>query len=665
MTDIPEVTCSVAAAKSGAIVARLHPLDRLENTCVLLTRPIAFIGVIGMLVVSGVTIADVLSRWLLGSSIAATNEVISMTFAVAVAACIPAGLAQGVNLKVDLLEAHLRGRFKNWLGAIGGLLLALLFVILAWRVGVYAADLHAQNRITVILGWPQWPFMYGAAVLFALGVVVQVVVSLNAIRRAIWPEEQEISGPPTPTVVKVFLLIIGVTTLALVGVGLFDFSLLAKFAQANPGTTVALACGLLWAILIAYVPLAAVMGLIGIVGTAMYIGFAPALSVFATEVTGFMTNSNIAVLPLFLMMGSFAAAAGLADDAYALAHAVLRGYRGGLAMATIGGCAGFGAVTGSSVATAATIGRVALPEMRARGYSPALATGCVAAGGTLGNLVPPGSGPLVLFALLTEASIGQLFIASVVPAVVVIAAYLLMVMIYVRVAPGSAPAATRAEPGEVTAALKRCGPLIALFVMVMGGLYAGVFTITESAAVGAVGAFVCAAWRGKLRRDAFFSVMAETTAVTAMIYTLIFGALVFAFFAEVTDLAKTLTQYISGMGLTPTMLIVLLLAVFIVLGTFMDSYAVMIATVPIVTPMVTGAGYDLVWWGIINLFVIEIGSISPPFGLNMFVLKTIDDVPMATIYKGVTAFCFAAVITLAILVAFPQLSLWLPSTMLR
>jgi tripartite ATP-independent transporter DctM subunit len=363
------------------------------------------------------------------------------------------------------------------------------------------------------------------------------------------------------------------------------------------------------------------------------------------------------------MMGSFAALAGLAEDVYALAHAIMSPYRGGLAMATIGGCAGFGAVTGSSVATAATIGRVALPEMRARGYLPALSTGCVAAGGTLGNLVPPGSGPLVLFALLTEASIGQLFIASAIPAVLAIAAYLLTIVLFVRLSPGSVPAATNRDPGQLTAAIVRCGPISALFFVVLGGLYIGVFTSTESAAVGAFGAFLIALWRGKLRRADFWGVMAETTTTTALIYGMIFGALAFAFFTGVSGLTETSTKFIVGLNWDPLALVALLLLVFLVLGTFMDSYAIMIITIPIVTPLITGVGYDIVWWGILNLFVVEIGGISPPFGLTMFVLKSVEDVSMATIFKGVTPFCLAAIIALTILVLFPGITLWLPSTM--
>ncbi len=648
---------------ADALKPALPALERLEALCVGMTRPIAFAGVIAMLAVSALTMVDVLVRLVAHQSIAAVNEIVSMVFAVAVSACIPAGLAQRVSLKVDLLEGSLGPRWEAWLAAIGDAVLGLFFFILAWHVALYAGELGGQNRTTIILRWPMAPFMYAAAALLVAGVVVQGVMTLNALRRAlavrIAPDEVDTGSPAA----KAFVLLVGCVTLALVAVGVMNFQIISRFILTSPGTAVTLSCVLLWAILLAQIPLAAVMGLIGIVGTAAIIGFTPGLNVFATEVTGFLTNSLVAVLPLFLLMGSFAAVAGLADDAYGLANALLQRFRGGLAMATIGGCAGFGAMTGSSVATAATIGRVALPEMAARGYAPALATGSVAAGGTLGNLVPPGSGPLVLFALLTEASIGQLFVASVIPAIIIILAYLATVAIYVRMVPLSAPTPTARQPGELWAALSRCGPLFSLFVVVLGGIYFGAFTTTEAAAVGAFLAFLVAVLRGKLKERGFVAVMGETTVVTAMVYSLIFGALIFAFFCEASQLSKIMTTSLSELGLRPILLIAVLVLVFLVLGTFMDSYAVMIATIPIVTPLVLDAGYDLIWWGIINLFVIEIGGISPPFGLNMFVLKSIQNVPMSTIFRGVLPFCLSAILVLILLVLVPQLTLWLPSTM--
>jgi tripartite ATP-independent transporter DctM subunit len=388
-----------------------------------------------------------------------------------------------------------------------------------------------------------------------------------------------------------------------------------------------------------------------------------ALNVLAIQPAAFLTNLNLAALPLFLMMGSFAAVAGLSSDVYRLAHALLGTFRGGLAMATIGGCAGFGAVTGSSVATAATIGRVAMPEMRARGYAPTLASGCVAAGGTLGNLVPPGSGPLVIFALLTESSIGQLFIASVGPAILAVILYLATIWLIVTVRPETAPHRIGREPGELLDALKRSGPVFLLFFGVLGGLYVGLFTATESAAVGAAMTFLVALLRGKLKRAAFLEVMAETTATTAIIYSLIFGALVFSFFTGISDIAENLTRWVAALGWPPLAVIALLLAIYIALGTFMESYTVMIVTLPMVTPLILGMGYDIVWWGIIMLCVVETGAITPPFGLNMFVLKSVGDVPISTIFTGVLPFVAADLVKLAILVLIPAISLWLPSTM--
>jgi tripartite ATP-independent transporter DctM subunit len=639
-----------------------HALDRLESWCVEVTRPIAFLGVIGMLIVSGVTMVDVLLRWTVASGVPALNEIVAMIFAVTVTACLPAGVAQGVNLKIDLLENLIVGRCSKWLGAFGMAMLLLFFVLLTMQITVLAGALASQGRTTVILGWPQAPFIYGVALLLAVTSAIQAIVLANSVRRALAHVTQS-GARETSRTMLVWVALVGGVVLALIVYGIVDFRALSRFASEQTGWTIGLACLLLWLLLLGLVPLAAVMGLMGLVGTALFIGFPPALSAFGTEVSGFLTNSQVAVLPLFLMMGSFAAVAGIAEDVYALAHAVLSPFRGGLAMATIGGCAGFGAVTGSSVATAATIGRVALPEMRSRGYSPALSTGCVAAGGTLGNLVPPGSGPLVLFALLTEASIGQLFVASAIPSALAIGAYLLTIVLFVRLAPGSAPLAVKRHSGEIGRALKRCGPVTALFVVVLGGLYAGVFTSTEAAAVGAFGAFLVALFRGKLRPAEFWNVMTETTQTTAMIYGMIFGALTFAFFTGVSGLTETSTKFIVGLGWEPLALVSLLLVIFLVLGTFMDAYAIMIITIPIVTPLITGVGYEIVWWGVLNLFVVEIGGISPPFGLTMFVLKSVENVSMATIFKGVTPFCLAAIIALAILVLFPGVTLWLPSTM--
>ena len=408
------------------------------------------------------------------------------------------------------------------------------------------------------------------------------------------------------------------------------------------------------------------LGLVGVLGAALLTGVDPALNILGSSAESFLTNENLAVLPLFLIMGSFAAAADLSSDIYRLAQKLFGHWRGGLAAATIGGCAGFGALTGSSLATAATIGQVALPEMRRRGYSPAFATGCVAAGGTLGQLVPP-STAIILYAILTEESIGRLFIAALVPAAVAVALYIGAIALYVRVAPGAAPAPEpRVRRGELLAALRQAWGVLFLFALVIGGLYGGVFTANEAAAVGAVGTFLFALARGKLSGGALWRVMGEVTRTTAMIYMLIFGAVTFSFFMGISGLPELLVSSMRGLDLAPVAVIGLLLGVYIVLGAVMDPFPVMVITVPIVTPLVTGLGYDLTWWGIIMVCVVETGMITPPFGINVFILKGIaggEDVPMWTVFRGVLAFVAADLVKLALLVLFPALVLWLPSTM--
>lgn len=638
-------------------------IERAEQFCTVWTRPIAFLGVLGMLGAAAVTVFDVLMRWLAGTAIMALNEIEAMAFAVAVAACMPAGLAGGVNLKVDILARWLTGRVAAWLDALGAVLLLVFFAILTWRVWSYSDSLLQEGRTTLILRMPLPPFMYAVSVLFGIGTLVQAVVSANAIRKA-W-----LTRPPAEGESRAMTLIVvptAIAVFALIGWCLLNFSFVSHWTQSNLGLAVGIAFVLMWLLMLGQVPLAAVMALTGIIGSALFVNFVPATSAFATEAVTFLTNSQIATLPLFLMMGSFAAVSGMADDMYRLGHVLLSRSRGGLALATIGGCAGFGALTGSSLATAATIGRVAIPEMRSRGYSPALATGCCAAGGTLGPIVPPGSGPIIVYALLTEASIGQLFVASVGPAILTILFYFITVMIYVRVSPGSAPQAREREPGELRETGRRCIPVGILFGLVMGGLYFGVFTDTESAAVGAFGAFAFAAWRGKLSRGAFWSVMAETTATTAMIYGLIFGAQIFSFFVGVSTLAQSATAFVGTLGWPALGVMAVVLLAYLALGSLMEAFAVMVITVPIVTPLVLSLGYDVVWWGIIMMIVVEVGMIHPPLGLNVFVLKGITpDVPIWTIYKGVMPFCAADLIKLILMVLFPAITLWLPSTMIH
>lgn len=642
-------------ARPGSVDGRIDAL--LSGV----TQPVAFLGVLGMLVVAAITVLAVVLRWWGFGGIVAMNEIVAMLFAVAIAATLPAATAQRVHLRIDLLANAMSPALQRWLGLAGSLLLLLFLYFLARETQAYAMRLLAGGRTTPILGWPTGPFIMAVAVLLWVTVAVQAVVcAIDAYRALRLPPA---GAGRTHPLLGLLLVATVVVLLGLLWWGYSDFRGFSRTVTASPALSVGLGFLLLWAVLLLLVPVAAVMGIMGLVGTALFLAWRPAWTVLSSETVGFLTNPQVAALPLFLLMGSFAMVAGLSDDVYRLARAVLGRLRGGLALATVGGCAGFGAVTGSSLATVATFGRLSLPQMQAAGYAPGLSAGTVAAGGTLGALIPP-SAPIILFALLTEASIGQLFVAAVVPGLLAAALYLLVIVLVVRLNPAAAPAPEPRVPGERRAALAKAGPVSLLFGVVIGGLYAGVFTATESAAVGAIGAFLMALWRRKLTRQRVLQVMGETTAITAMIYLLIFGALAFSFFVGTSQLPEMLTRWVGALELAPLLIIALLLLVYLLLGSVMDSFAIMIITVPIVTPLILGMGYDLVWWGIIMLVVVETGLITPPFGINLFVIRSVQpEVSLLTVFRGVMPFVLSDFLRLALLVLVPALVLWLPGSM--
>ena len=345
-----------------------------------------------------------------------------------------------------------------------------------------------------------------------------------------------------------------------------------------------------------HVPLGVAMGVAGVVGFGVLAGFAPALTLLASETANLFSSLDLAAIPLFLMMGAFATVAGLSEDLYRIAYALVGHRRGGLSMATIGGCAGFGAVCGSALATAATFGKVALPQMVQRGYHPGFAAGTVAAGGTLGALVPP-SIILVIYALLAEELIITLYVAAIVPALLAIALHVVTVALMVRLRPGLGPAAPRLPWRVRLAELRHAGPIALLLVAVLGGAMFGVFTATEAAAVGAALAFFFAVMRRRLTRPRFWEALTDTASNTAMVYVIIAGAALFSYFVTLSQAPAALVGAIGESGVPGPVVIALLLAMFIVLGAVFDEVAALVITMPFVLPLVTSLGYDPVWWG--------------------------------------------------------------------
>ncbi len=623
------------------------------------TGVISIISISAALLGAMCIVADVLGRWFLGVSVFALNEIMSTIFAIAIAMTLPAGAANRVNIKIDLLT-HMTGpRLTAWLRVAGSVMLLIFFAILAWRIFLLAGRYGEQGRATSFLQLPLAPTYYAIALAAFLSAAVQV---LNIIEDL--ADTRNASG--TARTSPVVWMIVVAFCVAVVGIGLWsvlDFRGYSNYVMMHPGTAALAGFAMLWLAVLLQLPLATVTAMIGICGTAAFLGAGASMNTFAGDAASFLRNEQVATLPMFLIMGAFAVAAGVSDDLFRLGQALLGRYRGGLAYATIAGCAGFGAVSGNSIATSATFGRMAIPAMNQAGYAPTLSTASVAAGGTLGALVPP-SGVIILFALLTETSIGNLFVAAMIPAALAVALYFAAVFLVVRLNPAAAPAADAGSLSDLLPALKGSFPVVILFAVVIGGLYGGVFTATESAAVGAVGAFVLALLRGRLNRASILRVFSETTATTAMIYALIFGGLMFSFFINIGGAPEMVSAWIASIDARPLFILTLLIVIYLLLGSVMDSFGVMIITLPVVTPIILDLGYDMLFWGILMLVVVEIGMITPPFGMNLFIIKSIDPkVQLSTVMRGVLPFILADIVKIILLVAFPALALWLPSTM--
>jgi tripartite ATP-independent transporter DctM subunit len=418
-------------------------------------------------------------------------------------------------------------------------------------------------------------------------------------------------------------------------------------------------------------PIAIAMALVGTLGYATETSFRAAISMAGRLVIDTSQDYGLSVVPLFILMGLFVNKGGLSRELYRASHAFLGHFRGGLAMATIVACGGFSAICGSSLATAATMSKVAMPQMRKFGYSDELSTASIAAGGTLGILIPP-SVILVIYGLLTETSIGKLFIAGIFPGLLGILFYLLAVRVTVARKPEAGPAGERVDWPERLVALRDVWNVLILFVLVIGGLY-GLFNFeplnltfspTEAAGMGAAGAFLIALFRGSLTVKITLEVLIEAARTTASLFAVLIGAWIFSNFVNLAGLPEALLTLVTQWSLAPMAVIFMILLVYVLLGCVFESLSMLLLTVPIFFPLVTSLGFDPVWFGIIVVVVTEISLITPPVGLNVFVLKgVLGDVSTTTIFRGTIPFWLADIVRLLILVLIPSLVLFLPNLM--
>jgi C4-dicarboxylate transporter DctM subunit len=419
----------------------------------------------------------------------------------------------------------------------------------------------------------------------------------------------------------------------------------------------------LFTLMLLRVPIGMALGLVGVTGFGYLTSMTPALKIVGHTTMRTVTDFNYAVVPLFLLMGSFATSSGMSRELFRAANAFIGHLRGGLGIATILACGGFAAICGSSVATAATFSRVAYPEMRRFNYPESFSAGVIAAGGTLGIMIPP-STVLAIYGIITEQDIGKLFIAGVIPGILAVFMYAATVSIIGWARPGFLPSGPKANWSERIDALKHVWATLLLFGFVIGGLYGGIFTATEAAGAGAGGAYIIGLARRRLSWKQTLQCLLETTRTTAAVFTILIGALLFGYFLTITQTPQKVTAFLTGLGIGNYGVLTLILIMYLLLGCLMDALAIVILTVPIIFPLIKQMGFDPIWFGIIIVMTVELGLIHPPVGMNIFVIKSVlEDIKISTIFAGVIPFIITDIIRLIILVLFPILATWLPSHM--
>src|SRR3984885_8487615 len=424
----------------------------------------------------------------------------------------------------------------------------------------------------------------------------------------------------------------------------------------------------LFALMLLRVPVGMAMGLVGITGFGYLTGLAPALKLVGQTTMRTVTDYSFGVIPMFLLMGAFVSASGISRELFQAANTFVGHRRGGLGVATIAASAGFAPISGSSVATAATFSTVAYPEMRRFGYPQSFATGVIAAGGTLGAMLPP-STVLAVYGIITEQDIGKLFIAGIIPGLLAMTMYMITISLIGYFRPGFLPTGKQTSWRERFAGLKDIWAPVLLFVFVIGGLY-GLpflprFTPTEAGGVGATGAFLIGVVTGRLDKDKILASLLQATRTAAAVVTVLIGALIFGYFLTVTQTPQKVTEFLTGLGLGSYGVLAVIMLMYLVLGCLMDAMAMIILTVPIIFPVISHLGFDPIWFGVIIVMTVELGLIHPPVGMNVFVIKSVvKDVSFSTIFKGVIPFVATDLVRLVILIAFPLLATWLPTRMM-
>lgn len=623
-------------------------IERIANP---LSRVVDSVGRGVLAVMMLLIAADVVLRYVINRPIKGSYELIELMLVLIVYLGLAYTQAKKGHIGVDLVVSRFSPGIQGVINSTTYLLCLGGFLIITWRSIVQSEILRVEGTTTGLLHLPLFPFMWIVAlgsVLLCLMFLIEFLDSLSSAlkncRRA-W---------------------LGLTIAGIIVVLFATFPIWLKLLpwQINQVHMGLIGVGLLILLLFSKMLIGPVMVVVGFLGFTYLAGIVPSLSIMGLSPYRTASAYELSTIPLFVFMGMLCFHAGLSSDIFYTLHRWIGHFRGGLAMATVGACGGFAAVSGSSIATAITMATVALPEMRRYKYADGLACGAIAAGGTVGILIPP-SIPFIIYAQLTEQSIGKLFMAGILPGIMEVTFYMIAIYIITKRNPQLGPPGPKASWRERLISLKGTWGILALFVLVMGGIYLGVFTATEAAGIGAFGALLIGFAKRKFNRHNLFASLEDAMRNTSLLFIMLIGADIFSYFLTLSQVPFRLSDFVVALQVPNWVTLTGIILVYIFLGCIMPIIPAIILTVPIFFPVVTAMGYDPIWYGVLMVLMAEMGQITPPVGMNVFVTAGVaKDVPMYTIFRGIIPFFIADLTRTALLVAFPAIALFLPTVMM-
>ena len=619
----------------------LHPLNRVINS-------VALVVLVAMMFLTAV---DVFMRYVLNRPILGSYEVTQLMMAVLVAFTMAYTQLHKGHVSIDVLISRFAPRTQAVIYTAVYSLSLGIFALITWQSALYAHSMWQTKYVTAALNIPVYPFTFVLAFGSAILCVVFIYNLFEQLTKAV-------AGIRWWTFLG--LMIVVVAVLALIVSPVWGRGLIWEM---SPMTAGLFSIVLLIAFLFSGMQIGVVMAFLGFIGMVYIVGTVPGLTILGTTTYSTASSYSLSVIPLFVLMGVFCFYSGLTKGLYDTAYRWIGHLPGGLALATTGAAAGFAAVSGSSIACTAIIGTVSLPEMKKYKYSASLATGCIAAGGGLGVLIPP-SIILAIYGILTEQSIGKLFLAGFVPGILLTILFMLAIYVVCKRNPLTGPPAEVSSWRQRIVSLKGTWGVLLLFLLVIGGLYAGVFTPTEAAGVGAFGSFVLAISLRQLSWKQFVDSLLETSKTTAMVFVMLIGANIFGYFLAVTRLPMVMSDYMGTLAVNRYVIMAGIIFIYLFLGCIISSLAIIMLTVPIFYPIILALGFDPIWFGIIIVLMCEAGAITPPVGINVFVIHGIaKDVPMYTIFRGIVPFFAAQLVLVVLLVVVPQIATVIPSMM--